>query len=148
MTRRRNNIFFGIMCASVFFTASCGSTELGTVKINDPAPSSGQIVAQGNFTGLNGKTVSGIALVYQMSDGSHLIRLEGLSAPAETGLQVVAKVDSTIAYSAGLKGATGNQNYPTTIIGASTWNSIKILSTQLAPPENEYGAAILESTNQ
>lgn len=127
-------------------SSSCGSLSSGAVSANENAPT-GSILASGSFTSLNGKTVSGIAKVILDTGNVYWVRLEGLSAPSESGLQVwLTKTSSTTGQSektnvGTLRSVTGSTNYQTTITSAIAFTAVTIRS----PAANlDYGTALLK----
>ncbi len=134
------------MVFSAAFFASCSEVNLGPATINDPAPS-GSLVYQGNFASFNGRTVTGEVSVYQGSCSATLIcnftvRLQSLSAPADSGLQVVPTINGvspTATFT--LRASTGNQNYYySEIPSAAVWTTISIYS---ATENTHFGIANL-----
>ncbi|MGZ3689681.1 MAG: hypothetical protein ACXWPM_13035 [Bdellovibrionota bacterium] len=127
--------------------AACGLIGLGGGTGNDVAPT-GTIVAQGPFqSSLAGKTVSGTALVYNVTaTGQFVIRLQSMSITADSGLQVQVQADSQIlTYS--LKDFTGNMNYTSTATGTvSSWSNVTIKNPSLPSNGNIYGTALLTAT--
>ena len=123
---------------------ACGQIGLGARAIpNDPAPV-GTIVAHGVFSGLNGHSMTGAASIYrQTSSGAYWVRLEGIVAPDEAGLQLVARADGAIVFQAALVALQGTQNYVTNVTGTPTWNSVTIKSTS-NPLTPEYATALLQ----
>ncbi len=130
----RNGVYFILF----FLFSGCGK---GTVSApNDPAPT-GTIVAQGQFAGLNSKSVSGVAVIYQ-TGSSYVARLEGISVPNEAGLQVVVKTSTTTVLQTTLRNISGTQNYSFSVSdGAVTWSSVTIHSTAT---NLDYGTALLK----
>jgi hypothetical protein len=97
----------------------------------------------GPFNGVNGKTVSGTAKIYLL-EGNYTLRVESLSAPAEAGMQIFVTSNGTQGTGTDLKSNTGNQNYPLTITGNPTWNSVTIKSSPSTnPASQEYAIAVL-----
>lgn len=121
--------------------SSCGSISAGSVSSNDPAPS-GSIVAQGNFVGLNGKAVTGSVAIYNLASGSFVVRLIGISVPAENGLQVAVVINGGVQQILStLRSYTGTQNYSYSAGGVVDWTNVSIHS----PMANaDYGMAILQ----
>lgn len=122
---------------------ACGDVRVGaTTPPNDPVPS-GLVVAQGTFSGLNGKTVSGNAAVYRdISTGTHTVRIEGITVPDEANLQVQAQANGQIALKTALRFKSGTQNYTTSVTDGRKWDSVSIVSTQNTQTP-EYGKAAL-----
>src|SRR5579862_6103059 len=89
---------------------SFGSSTSTAGSFNDPVPS-GTVVAQGSFSGRNGQTVTGTALVYLTTAGNYVLRLQSLAAPSEAALQLYATVNGVNTQLTSLKGPTGNQDY-------------------------------------
>lgn len=126
----------------------CGLVDTAT-QINEPVPN-GTLQAQGSFTSLNGKAVSGVASVYQTSAGNFVLRLEGVSAPTTVSLNVVLAgtfAGRTQNYLQQLlRSGSGTMNYSfssgTSV--APTWNSVALNS----PAENiDYGKVTLIQTS-
>lgn len=124
-------------------TQACGILPTGSATGTDPIPI-GTVLKRGNFSGLNGRTVTGSVSIYQLdSNGNHVIRLEGISVPLEGPFLVVGTAsNSTTLYSAQLRFTSGNQNYYTTVQTPTSWDSIWIRSSTngLLP---DYGRAVL-----
>lgn len=141
-----------ITLSAVCLLTACGDIKLGAGTVNDAEPS-GTVVAQGNFTGQNGRSVSGVAMIYSLSSGSsciHYVRLVSLSAPSDATLQVIPIVNGAASVSPTfytLRGATGNHTYAFT--GApcgSNWVQVQIANPALNPPSAQnYGIATLIS---
>lgn len=120
--------------------AGCGPIKLGSISPNDPAPS-GTIMAQGSFTSLNGQTVTGTAIVYFEGGSSYIVRLSGISAPSENGLQVVVVANGATQATFSLRASSGSQNYMLSLSAYSiTWNQVNIHSTV---NNMDYGEALL-----
>lgn len=98
------------------------------IELNDPLPS-GTIVAQAAFTGQNGKTASGLGVIYNQSGGSYVLRLSGVNFPTEAGLQLIIVANSTNQGPLLLRSSSGNQNYHFYLEGASpVFNQIRLHS--------------------
>ena len=136
-----------LVWASALLTG-CGKG--GTARPpNDPAPTGGQIVAQGSFdASAQGKTVTGSATVYRLSDsfgiptGEYVIRLSEFQAPAESGLQVIVVANGSPVLSLALRAPSGNMNYSVSYGGSGlpTWNKVIIHSS---PANLDYATANL-----
>lgn len=129
----------------------CGVVGIGGgTGLNDPAPS-GTIVAQGSFAGQNGKAVSGTVSVYKTScDAStcvFVVRLQNLSAPQESNLQLVATINgAVVANHPVLRASTGTQNYAYSGLFASVvWNQVAIHPGALPVGNSDYGLATLQA---
>jgi hypothetical protein len=131
-----------------FYLSSCGiSIGTGTATLNDPIPK-GSLVAQGQLAGVNAKSVSGTAQIYNTSGSSvgfsynYTLRLDSLTAPDESNLvvQLYATPGGKI-FSQSLKGASGSQNYQFTAPGSVTFNNVYIYSTT---NNIAYGTAVLQ----
>ncbi len=124
---------------------ACGILPAGSATGTDPIPN-GTVIKRGNFSGLNGRTVTGSVSIFQLaSNGTHVIRLEGISVPQEGPFLVVGTSSSSATlYAAQLRFTSGNQNYYTTVQSPTTWDSIWIRSSTngLLP---DYGKAVLFS---
>lgn len=136
------------MAPAVFFAtcamlAGCGPIKAGSSSPNDPAPNA-TIIAQGTFTSLNGQTVTGAAIVYETGGSSYIVRLSGISAPAENGLQVVVVANGTTQATFALRAPTGSQNYSMSMSAYSVyWNQVNIHSSV---NDEDYGEALLTMT--
>lgn len=130
-------------CVSLF---GCGGFGLsyGYPAGNDPAPD-GTIVAQGQFSGANGKTVSGTAVIYSTGFGAFTLRLESLSVPLESSLLITAHASSETVYSTTLSAYSGNKNYSISLSENKTFTSVKISSALVAAPNNVYGSALMST---
>ncbi len=125
--------------------AGCGAFPLGTgAAPNDPVPV-GQLVAQGVFsTVVAAKPVTGtVTILKEPTDGSYVIRLESLSAPDESGLQLIGVAGTTTVFSRSLRAITGNQNYATGLTSSLTWSSVSIRN--ILDPNQNYATAQLQS---
>jgi hypothetical protein len=83
----------------------------------------------GSFSGLNGKTVSGSASVYDQGGGTYVFRLDGVSFPDETGMQIVLVVSGTTQSPITLRAVSGSQNYTVTPTGGTVFQQARIHST-------------------
>lgn len=130
---------FIVVCLSA--GAGCGGIALGPATApRDPVPV-GTVVANGEFVGLNGQTVSGVASVYKLTEtGAFIVRLEGITTPSEAALYVRAETNDGRVLNTYLRATTGTQNYVTTAAGNPTWVSVSIYSTITAL---DYGKATL-----
>jgi hypothetical protein len=109
---------------------------------NEPAPQGGTILAQGDFVGLNGKSVGGAAAVYDVGTaGTFVLHLSGLSAPVESGLAVVVVANGSEQGSNTLRSSQGSQNYFITMVGSPKWNQIIIRNSST---KIDYGQASLK----
>ena len=99
-------------------------------------------MAQGRFTGLNSKTVEGVAVVYRSLTSPSLftVRLEGISAPSELGLEVQASISTGRVLQTSLRSSQGTQNYTVEVLGNPVWVSVSIHSSI---KDLDYGKAIL-----
>lgn len=117
----------------------CGSSQSG-VDPNDPIPM-GTIMSQGSFTGQNGQTSSGIAIIYRLSSESYALRLSGVSLPEETGLQLIIVADSTNLPPLALRSSRGSQNYYFNLSGESpVFDQVRLHSIMTF---RDYATAIL-----
>lgn len=114
--------------------------KVGDSTVNEPTPT-GNIIAQGTFTAQNGRTLTGAAQIYLQSNSTYVLRIENLTAPAESNLQIRVKVNGQISETFALRNNTGTQNYTLTQTGTVVWNSIDIYSI---PNILVYGIALLE----
>ncbi len=120
---------------------SCGAVQSGnsSSSLNDPRPT-GPLMKQGQFGGQNGQSVSGSALIFNNGPPNYIARLEGISTPNETGLQVwVMPLSGNALLIAPLHGFSGNQNYNFST-STPTFTSVCIQSTQ---KNSFYGCAQL-----
>lgn len=122
--------------------AGCGFLRPGRTGIQDPVPQ-GVIVAQGTFTGLNGNTASGAAVIYLTPSSQYIARLEAFQGPSQNAMLIEVVADGSVAYSTGLTGISGNQNYNMGAITVSNWNYVSILSSSVPPPNNQLARANL-----
>ena len=119
----------GVLNIALVLLLTCfGCGKAVSTSPNDAAPVGGTIVATGAFSG----AVTGTVSVYSMGSNSYIIRLVGLSAPAEAGIQMIPWVNSAAATTFTLRAATGNQNYNLTASGTLVWNKIVIRSSSQA----------------
>jgi hypothetical protein len=141
----------GLAMALAGALCACGNITLGQGTQNDGIPE-GNIIAQGIFTGVNGRAVTGTAAVYQstVSGGcSFVVRLGNLSAPSDSGLVVIPVVNGSQVSPSywTLRAPTGNQNYSfTTVSGncGATFAQIEIANPALSPASAQnYGVATL-----
>lgn len=120
----------------------CGQVNVGLgpgASPNVPVPS-GTPLYQAQFFGQNGKTVTGSAIIYS-SGYSYTLRLSGLTAPVENGLQVqVYATPGGKISTLSLQSSTGSQNYPLSGVSPNiVFNQVNIFSTL----NNEnYGSAL------
>jgi hypothetical protein len=115
-------------CAALLLIGSCGDGSSSGIWLNEPEPR-GTIVAQGTFSGLNGKTASGNAIVYKQGEGSYVLRLSNASLPEEAGLKLILVVNSVSQSGILLRSSSGNQNYNFTLSYTSpTFNSVRLNS--------------------
>jgi|GEM_PF-6252874 len=98
------------------------------IVLNDPIPS-GTIVAQAAFTGQNGNTASGLAVIYSQTGGSYVLRLSGVNFSNEAGLQLIIVANSTNQGPLLLRSSLGSQNYRFYLDGASpVFNQVRLHS--------------------
>ena len=125
-----------------FYISSCGNISTGTTPIPNDSSPDGTLLVQGSFVGQNGKTVTGVAMVYLGNEtGENIIRLSGISTPNETGLKVIASANGDTVYQGTLRNTSGTQNYSTSVSIRKKWNSVSIESST---QNLNYGTAILE----
>ncbi len=110
---------------------ACPGVRIGTGTLNEQPPSSSIAtpIKTGTFFPESGADVSGNVVLYRLNSGGFILRLSGLVAPSETGLQVVLFADGAAVYRAGLRSTTGNQNYTVSIAEPFNWNWVAIYST-------------------
>lgn len=107
---------------------------------NDPAPT-GTVKAQAAWVSLNGQTVSGTVTVYLLESGSYVVRLNGLSAPSETGLSLRVTASGQQVISTSLRATGGSQNYSVSPSFANPrWEKATIRSNTAGL---DYGEALL-----
>lgn len=142
-----------IAISVIVAAAACGcGLSLGQGTLDDPTPS-GSIVAQGSLAGENGRSVSGVASVWEQIGGSsctYVLRLENLSAPSDSTLEVVPLVNGAPGLSpsfATLRSSSGTQNYTFTGVPCgSTWTQISIINPSVANTSTQIeGLATLQA---
>jgi hypothetical protein len=141
-----NSILLLFVACIPAFMLGCGVAGVnnGVPVFNDPVPE-GDILAQGNFIGQNGRTVTGVASIYKLdSNGVHIVRLEGITVQSGTALEVIAVANGEQVLQASLKGLTGNQAYETNVTTNRTWNKVTI-RTRATTLNPEFGTAILNA---
>ena len=112
-----------LLCVISFFMLnSCGPIGLGSGNFDDAVPN-GTIKANGTFTGGD---ITGSVFVYQLDNGSHIIRLESFSISTTAGFLLIAETNSAEVLRTTLRGNSGNLNYTTNVTGNPTWSSVKI----------------------
>ena len=129
-----------VLLPVLILLSSCGGITLGGGTGTNAAIPNGTVISQGNFTSLNGQTVTGAAILYNMGSSSYIVRLSGLSAPTENGLKVQVYANGTNVFSTPLQSTTGNQNYSFTST-SSSFSQVYIYSTLNA---EIYGQALLQ----
>lgn len=127
---------------SALTLSSCGDIGLGANPYLLESAPAGAVVYTGIFfTQTSGKDVTGTAKIYRRSGQNDVLRLESLSAPAESPLRLRADYSTgslTGSFNATLKSSRGNQNYDTGVSGV-TWNSVSIRNT--VPTSADYAIA-------
>lgn len=125
---------------------SCGWLQAGNGAVGVDARPDGDVVAQGNFSGLNGSTVSGAVSIYRATNGTDLtLRIEGLSiSPSETTFRMTAKVSGASDYVTNLRFVAGNTNYATGVSSPATVTRV-ILESLTRAQLPEVAAASLTS---
>ena len=136
-TRMRRGLIGLFLGSLIFQSLSCGTGSSGGTSLNEGAPD-GFLLKQAPFFGQNGQTVSGTAAVYASSGGAFVLRLEGLTAPSESGIQVRVVGNGTQVFASTLKASSGSMNYTMNVTGIATWNSVSLYSTSQA---KSYGTA-------
>ncbi len=127
-----------LSCVSLLTHSSCGGIGLGANPYLLESPPTGSVVRTGIFfTITSGKEVTGTAKIYRRAGQNDILRLESLSAPAESPLKIRAEYDSS-SFNATLKSSRGNQNYDTGVSGVN-WSSVSIRNT--IPTTPDYGTA-------
>lgn len=121
---------------------SCGGIGLGANPYLLESAPAGSIVYTGIFfTQTAGKDVTGTAKIYRRSGQNDILRLESLSAPAESPLRLkgdYSNLGSAGSFGATLKSSRGNQNYDTGVSGV-IWSSVSIRNT--LPTSADYATA-------
>jgi hypothetical protein len=147
--RNKNLIFhffgtlIGFVTTGVILTC-CSGINIGSsgsnFSPNDVRPTSLPMV-QGFFVSQNSQTVSGTALIFNVTGLSYVLRLEGITTPSETGLQIqLYGSDGQQNFS--LRANSGSQNYTFTSTNpAAHFSSVSIYSTLSLMP---YGSAQLK----
>lgn len=137
--------FGGMMALSVplVLTAQSVAADEST-EAATPAPPTGPVVVKTGAFVVVEEPGSGQATIYQLTDGSYLLRLENLSVNNGPDLRVRVRGAGDTLDLGGLKGNKGNQNYalpinfdPTQYDTADIWcrtfRSLFVQAT-LAPP--------------
>ena len=133
---------------------ACGNITLGGGTQNDPTPT-GTIVAQGPFTGLNGRTVTGNVSVYQQVGTSgactFVVQLQSLNAPNDAGvtLEVIPVVNGApnlVPSEYALRSPTGNENYSFTASQCSVNCAQVAIANPAATPASSQDYAIANLT--
>ena len=125
---------------------SCGVFNSSSGAIGTDARPDGEIIAQGNLSGLNGTTASGAVIAYrQTGTDLILIRFEGLSiSPTENSFKVIGEVSGGDDYSGVLRFVSGNANYTTNLYYPATVTRV-ILESFTKAPIREIASAQLIS---
>lgn len=92
----------------IIHLTGCGGISIGIGRgiLNDSVPN-GTVLTQGNFSGQNGQTVTGAAIIYTIGINNYIVRLSGITISFENGLQMwVMANESKPAYIASLKAPT------------------------------------------
>jgi hypothetical protein len=122
---------------------SCGPIHAGGATAatpNDSVPS-GTVVAQGSFSAtLNGKSLSGVVIIYS-SSGNYILRLQGISVSNDNNLSIIVYDNGNVAYSTSLRAFSGNQNYN---MGTSNSNpNFTSVTVHNSSTNLDYGTAVL-----
>jgi hypothetical protein len=136
---RKSLIPLALSAALTISAIACGR---GGAILNEPEPS-GDIVAQGSFTSLNGRSVTGTATVYRQATGAYVLRLGGVSTPEEIGLSIILTYNGSLSSTTPLRSYTGSQNYSLSLPSATEFNRVTIRSTSA---NLDYGQALLIRT--
>jgi hypothetical protein len=131
----------------LLFTTQCSlngiplGTGGGNGSSNDPRPE-GTLIAQGQLGGLSGRAVTGTALIFLAGGSSYILRLEGLSGPAENNLQiqVYGSFSPSPVFISTLSSTSGNQNYSFATGPGNQFNTVSIYSTL---SRTNYATAVL-----
>ena len=126
-------------------SASCGALGTGTTATGVDARPNGDIIAQGNLSGLNGTTASGAVLAYRETGTDRiLIRLEGLSiSPTENSFKILGEASGGSDYSGVLRFVQGNANYTTGLYYPSTVTRVILESFTKAPLREVASAQLI-----
>ena len=127
----------------ILMLTGCG-LKAGGGSLNDLAPNDPQI-SQGAFSGQNGQTVTGTAILYSADPSnplSYIVRLDGLTMTAQSAsnLNLVIDIGGTRVTFAALRGTSGSQNYSYVASSSSTVNSIVITN---AATQQDFATATL-----
>ncbi len=121
---------------------ACGNIKPGSGALNEPAPQ-GTIVFRGTFQSQNSKSISGTVLIYQQTDASYVVRLEGFNVTStENTLKLWVRSNSSPVYSSVLRAYSGNMNYGTGLVGPIVWSTASIESITNVV-QGQYGTATL-----
>jgi hypothetical protein len=106
-----HNVMRSLLMFLTFFTISCGPIRLGSAVPNDQIDPDWVLVESGSFSEMNGQNIGGTASVYRAENGAYVVNINGISAPAEGGLQVVVIADGIEMGRTSLRSTGGSQNY-------------------------------------
>jgi hypothetical protein len=132
MMTRWLSVAVGIIAVSSITLSGCPGVQLGGGPLNEPPPSSGYatIISSAQFNGENGGSDSGNAVLYSTTAGTFIVRLSGISAPNENGLQVHVFAGGANVFRQALRSISGNQNYEFAIATPFSWDYVAIYSTR------------------
>lgn len=137
----RNYLATFAVTATALSAIQCGEVKLSKNRTSADVTPTGILISQGTFTAESGSSLTGIAQMYLATDNSqYIIRIQGLSAPNETGLQLTGTANGTVTYQTDLRSSTGDTNYETGIAPTVSWNSVTIRSV---PKNQNFGTALL-----
>lgn len=133
-----------LLALVMLLCVGCGLFKNGSSCAIESAPTGGIQAYTGNFTSLNGQTVTGSVIVYRVS-GEVVVRLASLTAPSETGMKVVLTSSAGDVFSRTMLYTCGSMNFATGQSLAQNLSGVRIDSTQTTV-NNTYGVATLTSS--
>ncbi len=140
--RKNLPLFFFVSFFTLLMIQGCAPMGSGTAATPNDAIPKGTITAQAEFLPLNSQTASGVAVIYNIDAETWVVRLEGVSFPVETGLQLIPVADSAAVGTTSLRSSKGTQNYALTLATAPTkWNKVRIYSTKT---QTDYAEALFK----
>ena len=134
-------LFHRLLIVTAFSAAGCGQ---GSGRLNDSVPS-GSIEAQAEFSGRNGNTVTGTALIYNTNpDHQRVLRLQDLNSPGKQRTDIVLVAGGVTVYQSLLRAPNGNMNYVLGTQDAKVWELVTLrLGTATTEPSS--GAALFKA---
>ena len=139
-----NNIIALALCLT---SLGCGAIPLGSAGPGNDTLPTGTLLAQGQFFGMNGNTVSGSAQIY-FSSGSYVLSMVGISFPDASSLtaKVYISNPSKVAATVQLISTAGTNNYPfSSQSGLNSFAQVLVLNT---PNNQNFASAQLTSTTR